>query len=160
MSGWPDRFEERKRGWDCAMCADGRPDDNGFGVRIFAGPASDAYLQRADVGHDGYTIVIWRGRHVAEPTELSADEASAYFADVVRVARAIEIRYRPLKMNLAVLGNSLPHLHTHVIPRYEIDDAPGHPPAFMGRGPAGEGRRPEADIAREAAELRDLLAKP
>lgn len=52
MSAWPDRFEDRKRGWDCAMCADGRPDDNGFGVRVFAGTCSDAYLQRADVGAD------------------------------------------------------------------------------------------------------------
>ena len=159
MSGWPADWDERRRGKDCAMCADGRPDDSGFGVRVFAGRVSDAYLQRADVGHDGYTIVIWRGRHVAEPTELTADEASAYFAEVVRVARAIERHYRPLKLNLSMLGNSLPHLHTHVIPRYAHDEAPGRPPIFMSR-PSDEERRPEQDVAREAAALRDLLARP
>lgn len=159
MSGWPADWDERKRGKGCAMCSEGRPDDNGFGVRVFAGRTSDAYLQRGDVGHPGYTIVIWRGRHVAEPTELAADEASAYFAEVLRVARAIERHYRPLKLNLSMLGNSLPHLHTHVIPRYADDDAPGQPPGFMSR-PVNEGRRPEADVAREAAALRALLAQP
>jgi hypothetical protein len=51
------------------MCAKGRPDDDGFGVRIQAAKYSDAYLQRADMQR-GYTVVIWRGRHVAEPTSL------------------------------------------------------------------------------------------
>ena len=138
------------------MCADGRPDDSGFGVRVFAGRVSDAYLQRGDPQHPGYTIVIWRGRHVAEPTELTADEASAYFGEVVRVARAIEGHYRPVKLNLSMLGNSLPHLHTHIIPRYADDEAPGRPPVMSASG--DEARRPEQDIAREAAALRDLLA--
>ena len=60
------------------MCADGRPDETAWGVRIFAGDVSDAYLQRAAIQR-GYTIVIWRGRHVAEPTELDEDEAGAYW---------------------------------------------------------------------------------
>ena len=84
MKQWPPDWNERKRGKDCAMCAGGRPDDTGFGVRVFQGKYSDAHLQRADVGQKGYTIVIWRGRHVAEPTELSADEASSYFVEYSR----------------------------------------------------------------------------
>lgn len=139
------------------MCAQGRTDDNGFGVRVFAGMCSDAYLQRADVGQPGYTIVIWRGRHVADPTELTTDEAAAYFDEVLRVARAIETHYRPIKMNLEMLGNSLPHLHTHVVPRYLDDGSAGSPPLFMRQAASEHGTRPEAEIRQEAEALRRQL---
>jgi diadenosine tetraphosphate (Ap4A) HIT family hydrolase len=139
------------------MCADGRPDDNGFGLRVFEGTYSDAYLQRADVGQRGYTIVIWRGRHVAEPTELSAEEAGGYFAEVLRVARALDAHYRPIKLNFEMLGNSLPHLHTHVVPRYLDDGAPGGPPRFMKQAATEHGRLHEEDVARDAAALRKIL---
>jgi hypothetical protein len=56
------------------MCANGGTDDNGFGVRIQAATYGDAYLQRADMQR-GYTIVIWRGRHIVEPTDLEPHEA-------------------------------------------------------------------------------------
>jgi len=85
------------------MCAEGRPDETPLGDRIFAGEVSDAYLQRADVQR-GYTIVIWRGRHVAEPTGLSDDEAAAYWLEVLRVGRAIEAHLRPVKLNYDLLG--------------------------------------------------------
>jgi diadenosine tetraphosphate (Ap4A) HIT family hydrolase len=123
---WPDSFYELRRGEGCPMCAQGRPDETEYGARIFAGEVSDAYLQKADVQR-GYTISIWRGRHVAEPTELSAEEASAYWLELVRVGRALEEHLNPVKMNYELLGNSLPHLHTHVMPRYADDPRPGWP---------------------------------
>jgi diadenosine tetraphosphate (Ap4A) HIT family hydrolase len=126
---WPEQFYAWRRGEGCPMCAEGRPDELRYGARIFAGRVSDAYLQRADVQR-GYTIVIWRGRHVAEPTELSQDEAARYWLEVVRVAWALEKHLEPVKMNYNVLGNSLPHLHTHVLPRYADDPRPGWPFPF------------------------------
>ena len=116
------------------MCAEGRPEETRFGTRFLAGEASDGYLQRAGVQR-GYTIVIWRGRHVAEPTQLSADEAARYWLEVVRVARALEGHFRPVKMNYDTLGNSLPHLHTHLIPRYADDPRPGWPFPFPDEEP-------------------------
>lgn len=154
---WPTDWDERRHGKDCAMCAEGRSDDNGFGPRIFEGRHSDAYLQRADHGQNGYTIVIWRGRHVADPTELSADEASAYFAEVLRVGRAIDAHYRPIKLNFEMLGNSLPHLHTHVIPRYLDDGSPGHPALFMRSDAEPTKKMPDDVLARDADALRGLL---
>jgi diadenosine tetraphosphate (Ap4A) HIT family hydrolase len=126
---WPRSFYELRRGEGCPMCAEGRPDETKYGARILAGEFSDAYLQRADIQR-GYTIVIWRGRHVAEPTELSADEASQYWHEVLEVGRRLEQRLEPVKLNYDLLGNSLPHLHTHVIPRYAEDPRPGWPFPF------------------------------
>jgi diadenosine tetraphosphate (Ap4A) HIT family hydrolase len=117
------------------MCMQGRPDETSHGVRIFAGRVADGYLTRAAIQR-GYTVVVWRGRHVAEPTELSPEEASVYWAEVIKVARGLETHLRPVKTNYNVLGNSVPHLHTHVIPRYADDPRPGWPFPFPDTDPA------------------------
>jgi diadenosine tetraphosphate (Ap4A) HIT family hydrolase len=112
----------------------GRPQDTRSGTRIFAGRVSDAYLQRADI-QPGYCVSVWRGRHVAEPTELSEDEAAAYWLEGVHVARALEEHFRPVRTNYEVLGNSLPHLHTHLVLRYADDPRPGWPFPFPEEAP-------------------------
>src|SRR5207302_1276823 len=101
------------RGEGCPMCAEGRPDETRFGIRFFAGEVADAYLHRPDIQR-GYTIVIWRGRHVAEPTELDEAEAGQYWKELLHVGGALEQTLEPVKLNYDLLGNSLPHLHTHV----------------------------------------------
>jgi diadenosine tetraphosphate (Ap4A) HIT family hydrolase len=123
---WPNEFYELKRGEGCEMCAQGRPDVTPYGVRFLMGEVSDAYLQRDD-RQRGYSVVVWRGRHVVEPTELSAEEASRYWLEVLEAGRRIERHFEPVKLNYEVLGNALPHLHTHVMPRYALDPHPGWP---------------------------------
>jgi diadenosine tetraphosphate (Ap4A) HIT family hydrolase len=150
---WPQSFYALRRGEGCPMCAEERVDETPFGVRIFAGEVSDAYLQRAAIQR-GYTVVVWRGRHVAEPTELSDEEAARYWLEVLRVARALEAHLKPVKTNYDVLGNELPHLHTHVIPRYADDPRPGWPFPF----PDGEPPPIREDELRADVEaLRALL---
>ncbi|MBO0730391.1 MAG: HIT domain-containing protein [Acidimicrobiaceae bacterium] len=152
---WPADWDDRRAGKDCAMCAQGRPEETPHGVRILAAEWCDAYLQR-EAALPGYAIVIWRGRHVAEPTELSADEAAGYWSEVLRVGRALEAHYRPAKVNYQMLGNSLPHLHAHIVLRYLDDPAPGRPldPA------AGLRLVPEDELAKDVAALRRSLATP
>jgi diadenosine tetraphosphate (Ap4A) HIT family hydrolase len=123
---WPHNWDDLVRGTGCPMCASGRPESDDYGVRIRKSEHTDAYLQRADI-QPGYTLIIWRGRHVTEPTELSDAAAHAYWNDVLTVARALMTRYKPLKMNYETLGNSIPHLHTHLIPRFAADPAPARP---------------------------------
>jgi diadenosine tetraphosphate (Ap4A) HIT family hydrolase len=126
---WPPEFYELRRGVGCPMCEQGRPQETAHGVRIFDGEVSDVYLHRAGVQR-GYAISIWRGRHVVEPTELSPEEATAYWLELLRVGRALEQHFKPVKMNYDLLGNSLPHLHTHMLPRYADDPRPGWPFPF------------------------------
>ncbi len=126
---WADDFYELRNGVGCPMCAQGRPGSTGDGVRFFAGEVADAYLRRSDIQR-GLSVVVWRGRHVAEPTELTSDEASRYWLELLTAGRAVEAVFRPIKMNYDLLGNSLPHLHTHVVPRYADDPRPGWPFPF------------------------------
>ncbi|MDN3357700.1 HIT family protein [Actinomadura sp. DC4] len=150
---WPADWDRLTRGIGCGMCRSGRPESDEHGLRIYASECTDAYLQRAGVQR-GYTIVIWRGRHVTEPTELDAAEARAYGNDVLTVARALLAHYEPLKMNYETLGNSLPHLHTHLVPRYRDDPFPGRPfPLGSHDGPPV----PEERLQAEATALRPLL---
>jgi diadenosine tetraphosphate (Ap4A) HIT family hydrolase len=151
---WPESFYAMRRGEGCPMCAEGRPEENVVGTRIFAGEVSDAYLRRADIQR-GYTIATWRGRHVAEPTELDVEDATAYWLEVLRVARALEAYLQPVKMNYNLLGNSGPHLHTHLVPRYADDPRPGWPFPFP------EGDVPpidEGSFRRDVEALRSLLS--
>jgi diadenosine tetraphosphate (Ap4A) HIT family hydrolase len=87
---------------------------------------------------------------------LSTEEAAGYWLEVIRVARAIERRYGPAKLNLQVLGNAVPHLHTHIVPRYVTDPDPGRPPNFVETG----GRMLPADVYdREVRELAAAIAE-
>ena len=95
MGEWPGNWDELIQGIGCEMCESERPESDQYGVRIMAGRYSDAYLQRADVQR-GYTVVIWRGRHVNEPTDLDDAEAAGYWAEVLAVARALIRVYQPL----------------------------------------------------------------
>ena len=135
------------------MCSQGRPEETKYGARIFAGEVSDAYLQRADIQR-GYSLVVWRGRHVAEPTQLAEAEAAAYWLEVLCVGRALETHFDPVKMNYDLLGNSLPHLHTHVIPRYADDPRPGWPFPFPDGDPDQIDDEP---FRRDVEALRALL---
>mgnify|MGYP003701366145 FL=1 len=64
--------------------------------------------------------VIWQA-HVAEMTDLSASERHELMEMVYRVEQAMREVLQPTKINLASLGNVVPHLHWHVIARFQAD---------------------------------------
>lgn len=155
-AGWPPNWHDRISGASCEMCRSQRSDEDQYGIRIYATEHTDAVLQRASIQR-GYALVIWRGRHVVEPFELTDAEASEYWRDVLTVARALSTFYQPLKMNYETLGNTVPHLHTHLLPRYVEDPAPGRPFPLLPQSGA-EAVIDPAELAEDAAALRDLLS--
>jgi diadenosine tetraphosphate (Ap4A) HIT family hydrolase len=71
--------------------------------------------------YPGFCRVIWHA-HVREMSDL-ADADRLLLNDAVwRLELAVRAVMAPLKVNVASLGNVVPHLHWHVIPRY-LDDA-------------------------------------
>jgi diadenosine tetraphosphate (Ap4A) HIT family hydrolase len=108
------------------MCASIGGGDNEFALAVTELAVSEVMLGRGS-RLPGYCVVIWKGGHVAEPSELDAGRAQAYWQDVVTVGRALEKVFAPVKINYLTLGNTVPHLHTHVVPRYADDPAPGGP---------------------------------
>lgn len=72
--------------------------------------------------HDypGFCRVIWNA-HVAEFSDLPDDARERLMRVVCAVERAVRSVLEPAKVNLASLGNQVPHLHWHVIPRFSND---------------------------------------
>lgn len=56
--------------------------------------------------------------HKDDLTELSADEMSAFMAEAMNVSRSIQKVTGCERVNFAVLGNAVQHVHAHLIPRY------------------------------------------
>jgi diadenosine tetraphosphate (Ap4A) HIT family hydrolase len=74
-----------------------------------------------DAKFPGFCRVIWRA-HVKEMSDLSAAQRGRFMDVVFAVESVQKTVLCPDKINLASLGNVVPHLHWHVIPRY-VDDA-------------------------------------
>ncbi|MCH8619462.1 HIT family protein [Undibacterium sp. TS12] len=74
-----------------------------------------------DASYPGFCRVIWN-THVREMTDLDASDRNVFMQAVWQVEAAVRQIMQPHKMNLASLGNMVPHLHWHIIPRY-ADDA-------------------------------------
>ncbi|WP_114637183.1 HIT family protein [Polynucleobacter necessarius] len=68
----------------------------------------------------GFCRVIWN-RHIAEMTDLTYSEREHLMALVFAVEEAVRHVMHPHKVNIAALGNMVPHIHWHVIPRFKDD---------------------------------------
>lgn len=68
----------------------------------------------------GFCRVVWHA-HVAEMSDLAVAERRHLFSVVHAVETAVREVVHPDKINLASLGNLVPHLHWHVIPRWRDD---------------------------------------
>ena len=73
-----------------------------------------------DTAFPGFYRVIWN-THVAEFTDLDAAGRGRCMDAVATVERVLREQLRPTKINLASLGNAVPHLHWHVIARFDWD---------------------------------------
>ncbi|HEX3141641.1 MAG TPA: HIT family protein [Rhizobacter sp.] len=60
-------------------------------------------------------------RHLAEFSQLLSAERHRCMELVCAIERVLVERLQPTKVNLAALGNMVPHLHWHVIARFEWD---------------------------------------
>jgi len=98
----------------CPLCeADG-------GLLVFRNE-SLRIVQAGEAGFPAFYRVVWN-RHVAELSDLSAVERDICMNAVVAVEQVLRTELQPDKINLAALGNQVPHLHWHVIARF-VDDS-------------------------------------
>ena len=98
---------------DCPLC------QTIGGVLLWQGPQFRV-IDAADSAYPGFTRVVWTA-HVVEMTDLSAPEQIALMRAVFLVEAVQRKILQPHKINLAAFGNVVPHLHWHIIPRWEDD---------------------------------------
>ena len=74
----------------------------------------------------GYCVLLAK-LHATELYLMPADGARLLSDEMRLVAEAIAAVVKPWKMNYECLGNSEPHVHWHLFPRYETDQMRGGP---------------------------------
>jgi diadenosine tetraphosphate (Ap4A) HIT family hydrolase len=135
---------------DCVMCTRVAGEGPLFIADL---PTSRVYFNE-DQFFPGWVFVVLK-RHAVELYELTASERAAQVEDVARVARALASVYQPVKMNYELLGNQVPHIHWHLVPRLADDPEP--------RGPVWRVTHeltvlPPNEVARRIGQIRAALA--
>lgn len=97
----------------CPLCA------TEGGVPIWRGPCLRV-IRAQEEGFPAFYRVVWNA-HAAEFSDLDAADRQHCMDAVVVVERVLRERLAPAKINLAALGNMVPHLHWHVIARFDWD---------------------------------------
>ncbi len=134
----------------CTLCA-----SDGAGLLLYRDEQLHV-IQALEAGFPAFYRVIWN-RHVAEFSDLTAAERETCMSAVVAVEEILRRELQPTKINLAALGNMAPHLHWHVIARFEWDS---HFPSPVW----AEARRPPeplkvSAIAERCLDINELIAQ-
>lgn len=83
----------------------------------------------SDVRFPGRCLLAYTVEHVEEVADLPGGDADAFFADVRRACAAVKAVSGCDRVNVAFLGNTVSHLHAHLIPRRVAQEPkPSRPP--------------------------------
>ena len=136
---------------DCFYC---RKDQRLHDLMIEIAPlaASTLFLFREQT-HPGRCVVAYRG-HVNELFELPAAELALFMQDVARAAKAIKVATGAKKINYGAYSDKLPHLHFHLVPKYEGGASWGSTFEMM---PANKRLLDEAGYAAQIAAIKAAL---
>lgn len=97
----------------CPMCLRWDAD---AGLRIVELKYSYVILNR-DQFFPGYTLLFSKS-HVTELFYLDREVRVGLMEEVSRVAKAVYEAFSPAKINYELLGNMVPHIHWHIVPRF------------------------------------------
>ncbi len=97
----------------CPLC------DEAGGRLVFEGSRLRV-IHAAEASFPAFYRVVWKD-HVPEWSDLSPAERSLCMEAVAVVEQSLRDALAPAKINLAALGNMVPHLHWHVIARFDWD---------------------------------------
>lgn len=121
LASWSDL----RLGRGCPLCAP-RPKANEYVYFVAELSISTLYLAR-DQTYRGTCAIVYDPAHVTRSSDLSDAEWRQFASDVRTAERAITAVFRPDHVNLECLGNTVPHLHIAIIPRYRSDPRWGRP---------------------------------
>jgi len=126
--------------------------DDEPGLRIAELDLCRVILNR-DQFFTGYTFVVTR-QHVTELFHLDMAARETVMEEVNRVAAALYKLLRPDKINYELLGNMVPHMHWHIIPRFRDD---GLWPKPVWSGPHPEKTLTAAQYEARTSQIREHL---
>ena len=105
----------------------------------------------------GHSILIYDPKHVSRPDQLNAAEWASFSRDAHVAVKALVELFRPDHINVECLGNEVPHLHWHLVPRYTDDPRWGGPIWTTTREEMCSYELPEQERASRLLELRAAI---
>ena len=108
----------------CPICETIRTTGEPYGV---VGQGSVTWYTAGNPAPMIGNVCVVSKRHVIEPFELSTSERGAFWAETLRAAEIVNELFRPAKINYEIHGNTIPHLHVHLFPRFADDPYVGGP---------------------------------
>jgi len=120
-----EKWDALVRGEHCPLCEQVGLVENKFSFLIAQLETSNLRLAKSQYAR-GYCTPIFR-EHATELHQRSPEKQAALMRDLARAGTASARVFKPDKMNYQLLGNLVPHIHWHIVPRYWGDPAPGRP---------------------------------
>lgn len=118
--------------WDARRSSDGcgfclpRKDIAEIMVKIETLSAATLYLEKIQT-YRGHCVLLFDARHVTRIDELDTAEWARLASDIRATELALIKAFQPDHVNIASLGQVVPHLHWHIIPRCVGDPRWGGP---------------------------------
>lgn len=107
---------------NCKICAGAWPLPEHF--------LGDCGLTKAYLFEDqffaGWTVLVLK-EHLSELFDVSKDARGMLMEEVAHVAQTLAQVFEAKKINYELLGNQVPHIHWHLIPRLKSDPDPLKP---------------------------------
>jgi diadenosine tetraphosphate (Ap4A) HIT family hydrolase len=120
------------------------------GFRDLVAELNSCYVILGDAQYYRGYCILFAKIHATELYLMPADAARALFDEMRLTAEAIAAVVKPWKMNYECLGNSEPHVHWHLLPRYETDE--------LRRGPIWMRPESERKLSLDESDRRALVA--
>lgn len=103
---------------ECFYCAQDKKMTS-LMIKIAQFSTSTLYLNR-DQTHRGRCIIAFN-KHIKELYHLSENQLCEFMKDVAKAAQLINKTFQPDKINYAIYGDLVSHLHFHLVPKYKGD---------------------------------------
>lgn len=137
----------------CPLC------QNTGGILIYSGPhwrLVRVIDEQAVRGVPAFWRLISQS-HIAELSDLPAAAQNQILPALVAIETTIRTKIHPRKINIASLGNMTPHLHWHIVARFEND--PWWPAPIWAAENRSKNKNASAAIQKQLPELDAALAQ-
>ena len=118
-------WESKRSDADCPFCLP-RSGIDEFMVEVAQLSIATLYLEKIQT-YRGHCVLLFDPRHVTRIDELEAAEWQSLSADLRAAELALMKTFAPDHINVASIGQVVPHLHWHIVPRYTDDPRWGGP---------------------------------
>ena len=150
-------WSELRLGKGCPLCAP-RPAVNEFNYFVSKLAVSSLYLAR-NQAYRGTCTLVYDPAHVTRPSELDLAAWCEFSVDTWTAELAISRAFHPDHINVQWLGNTVPHLHAIIVPRYQSDPQWGHPIWLASGEPTGNAPMSDESLESLARSLRQEIGR-